>query len=160
MALHSGNGLGEIVVQAIDGVLVAGLSAADLSVPPHHQTEGFPQGRAVADLLGDDVAGPLEGFLGGIHALFRVNIVLRRLHGVGSAGLLGKQEICQGLETLFPGDGGAGPALLLIGAVDVLQLCQGRCPGNGAFQLRGQLALGFNGGEDGVPALLQATQVL
>ena len=71
-----------------------------------------------------------------------------------------EQKLSQRLQALLLGHGGPGPALGLIGPVQVLQLRQGLGRFKLLFQLRGQLPLGLDGGCDGLPAFLEPPQVL
>ena len=115
---------------------------------------------AVADLLGDDVAGARQGVGSGFHALLRVYIIFRGSLGVGAVPALLEEQVRQGLQALFLCHGRAGAALLLVGAVKILQLCQSPGAVDGGGQLLGQLALLLDGGEDGFTPLLQGPEVL
>ncbi len=117
-----------------------------------------PDIRVIGDILRQDVQRPLEGGFRAFHPLFRVQIVLRQHKGLRQGGL-GPDSGGQGLQALLPGHAGAGAALLLIGAVEVLHHRQGLGGGDGLRQLRGQLSLLPNGGEHLLLALLQVPQV-
>ena len=66
--------------------------------------------------------------------------------GAGQSGGLGEEEGGEGLEALFTGGGGAGAALLLIGAVEVLHLGEGEGGVDGGGELRREFVLGVDGG--------------
>ena len=75
--------------------------------------------------------------------LLGVDVLQRGLLHVHS-GAEGEGQRGQGLQPLFPGDGGPGAPLLLVGAVQVLHLGQGGRFSNGGGELLGELALILN----------------
>ena len=91
--------------------------------------------------------------------LLGVDVLQRGLLHVHS-GAEGEGQRGQGLQPLFPGDGGPGAPLLLVGAVQVLHLRQGGGGVNGGGKLAGELALVLNGGLYFPLPGLQAAQVL
>ena len=160
VTLKPGEGLGEVVVQPVDRVLLHRRLGAELSLPLQEGAEGLAEGGVVADGLGDDVGGAGEGVLHRLHALFGIHIpggLRRRVRAVRP---LGKQQFRQRRQALFPGNGGPGAALLLVGAVQVLHLRQrpGGVDGGGEF-LR-QLALFLDRPLHRLPAFRQVPQVL
>ena len=160
IALELGNGLGEVVVHGVHGVLLRGGLGAQPAVFPQQTAQGLAELRVVADPLRDDVGGPRQGRLHAVHPQFWVDIIHRRRFRPGSVLGLGKEQLRQGLQTLLPGDGGPGAALGPIGQIQVLQLRQGGGGLDGGPELRRQLALAVDALEDGLPALLQTPQVL
>ena len=147
-----------IVIHAVDAVLLAGglgLHQAGLVV------QAFELGadaRVVADALSKNVHGALQGILGGIHPLLRVQKALGELLGGLRLGELKQQRVRQGFQPFFFGDHGPGAALGLIGTVDILQLAHGGGIVQGSLQLLGPLLQLFQGGGDFLPAGLQVTQ--
>ena len=160
VALESGEGLGEVVVQPVDGVLLHRRLGAELPLPLQQGTEGLAEGGVVADGLGDDVGGAGKGVLRRLHALFAVHVFCRLCQRGRAVRPLGEQHLRQGRKTLFPGNGGPGAALLLVGAVQVLHLRQRPGGVDGERQLFRQLALLLDGLLHRLPALRQVPQVL
>ena len=153
-----GNGLGEIVIELIHCVLLRVLGLADEVSSAHDQfPKGFADRGIVGQVLRNDVAGTLEGILHGIDLLFRVQVAFRQRSGVGA--LLGEDGSGQWVQTLLPGDGGPGAALLLIGPVQVLHLRHGTGSIDGGFKLSCELSLIFNGFLYLVPAGLKVAQI-
>ena len=146
VALDPAHRLPEVVVEAVDGVLRLLVRCPGRQHGPAQVQ--LPQLLAdagvVGDALGNDVAGPLEGFRRRLHPLLGVDEV--------PGGLLyidrrteGESQIGQRFQALFPGDGGPGAPLLLVGAIQVLHLGQGGGGVDGGGQLFRQLALVLNG---------------
>ena len=160
MPLETGEGLGEIVVQAVDGVLLHSGGAAEKTVFHQKLPQALAQLRVIGDLLSDDVAGARQRVLRGLYAFLRVDILGRGLQGLRAVRSLGEEEICQGFQSALLRYGGPGAALLLVGAVQVFHLCQGLCAVNGGGQLLRQLALVSDGGLHRLPPLLKAPKVL
>ena len=160
VALEAGDGLGEVIVEPVDRVLLRGRLAHQLAPLEHQLPEALADGRVVADGLGDDVAGPLEGVGQGLHPLLRIHVGRSRRQGVRAVRPLGEEELRQGLQSPLPGHSGTGAALGLVGAVQVLHLRQGHGGGDSGGEGLRQLALGLNGRADLLPPLLQAAQVL
>ena len=80
--------------------------------------------------------------------------------GSGQSRRLGQQQLGQRRQSLFPGHGGTGAALLLIGAVQVLHLRQRA----GALAMAAassgvSLLLSLDGGLHLLPPLLQIPQI-
>ena len=96
----------------------------------------------------------------GVHAFFRVKEIPGGILRPRAIPRLGKEQGRQGLQSLFPGHGGPGAALLLIGAVEILHLRQGLGTVDGGRQFLRQLALVGDGLLHRRAALLQAAQVL
>ena len=121
-----------------------------------HQGAGI---RIVGQPLGQDVPGPLQGSSRIRHPLVRIDkrqgSILRRPDGQR----LGRHQVGQRLQSPFPGNGGLGAPLGLVGEVEVLQLgllARGLDP---LPQLRGQLALFLDGLEDRQLALLKFAEI-
>ena len=155
-----GQRLLEVVVQAVYAVLLRGGDAFQPSLPHEKSPQRLADVRVVADDLRDDVVGSLQGVGQRLHALFRVDVRLRRVLRRRAVLLLRQQQECQRLQTLLPGDGGAGAPLLLIGAVEILYLRQRAGVVDGGSQLIGELALPVDGGLHLLPPLVQIPQVL
>ena len=89
VTLKPGEGLGEVVVQPVDRVLLHRRLGAELSLPLQEGAEGLAEGGVVADGLGDDVGGAGEGVLHRLHALFGIHIpggLRRRVRAVRPLG--------------------------------------------------------------------------
>ena len=160
MALQSAEGLLKLVVQAVNAVLLRGGEGTQSTPPLQQLPQALADGRIVADPLGDDVVGSLQGIGNGLHALFRVDEVLGGVLRPGAVPLLCEQQGRQRFQTLLLCRGGAGAAFLLIGAVKILHLCQRFGAVNGGGQLCRQLSLLLNGIFYRLPALLQPPEVL
>ena len=164
VALQAAHRLGEVVVQAVDRVLLLGGHRAQHAVFLQHGPQPLADGSVIGEALGQNVAGALEGLLPGFHTLLRADIGGGQLQGAlpqGAAlGVLPRQEqLGQGLQPLFPGHPGAGAALGPVRPVEVLHLRQSGGALQGGGQLRGELALLLDGLPHLAPALLQAPQV-
>ena len=120
----------------------------------------FPQVGAVADLLGDDVRGARKSIGSTSHAFLLVYIIFRCDFRIRAVARLKEEQIGKRLQAFFLRHGGAGAALLFVGAVKVFQFRKGACSVDGGGKLLGELALLFNGGEDGLAPLLKPTQIL
>ncbi len=160
VALHPGEGLGEVVVEPVDRVLLHGRLAVEPPVPGQQGPEGLPELRVVAEHFRHDVAGPRQGILRRLHALLRVDVPRRLRQGVRAVPPLGEEQLRQGGKALLPGHRRPGPALLLVGPVQVLHLRQGGGGVDGPGQLPGQLALFLDGLLHGLPPLLEAPEVV
>ena len=160
--MEAADGAAEVIIQAIHRVLRLRLGGLGHQHPPAlgQLPQLLAQVGPVGDLLGQDVAGPLQGIPGGVHPLLRVYKSGGLLFRVQLGAPLGGQAAGEGLQALLPGDGGPGAPRLLIGTVQVLYLCQGGCGGDGGSQFLCQLALGLNGGGHLPPALVQVPQIL
>ena len=115
--------------------------------------------RIVADLLGEDILRQLNGSFRVGHAFFFAHIRLRQRERVVPAPL-GKNQIRQRLNALFLGDHRAGAALLLIRAVDILQLGERRRSRELLFQIAGHFSLFRNRSGNLFPALIQPAQIV
>ena len=160
VALQAADALREIVIQAVDAVLLRGSLGAELSLPGDLLLQALAQGGIVTDLLGNDVGGAGQGLFHRGDALLLVYIIHRRILRYGAVPALPEEQLGQGLQALLPGHGGPGAALWLIGTVQVLQLRQGLGGVDGFAQFLGELALLLNGGENRLPPLLQAPEIL
>ena len=160
MALQSAEGLLKLVVQAVNAVLLRSGEGTQGSPPLQQLPQALADGRIIADPLGDDVVGSLQGVGNGFHALFRVDEALGGFLWPGAVPLLCEQQGRQRFQPLLLCRGGAGAAFLLIGAVKVLHLCQRFGAVNGGGQLCRQLSLLLNGIFYRLPALLQPPEVL
>lgn len=152
---------GEVVVEPVDALLVLGPvheaagEYADLHGP---LAQAAADGGMVADGLGHDVARPGQ----------RVG---RRGHGFAEIGPgqrlgrlvrrgLGQNQVSQRPQPPLAGDGGAGAALGSPGGVEVFEGVE--CPGRLELrpQLRRQLALLVDRGDDGRAAFVEGAQPL
>ena len=154
-----GNGLTEVVVEAVNAVLLRILRRlAGKGAPAHDQLpQRLADVRVIGKILGDDVICALQGFFCGVHPLFRVKIIQRQSLGIPA--ILGKNRLRQRLQPLLPGDRATGTPLLLIGSVQVFHLGHSRGGIDGGREFRCQLALIFDGLFHLVPAILEITQV-
>ena len=160
MSLKPVNPLAESIVQPVDGVLLPCRRGHQNGVSPDKLPQELPDLRVIRDHLRHDIRGPGQGLLRGFHALFHVNILRRQLLRRGAAALLGEQAQRQRLQPFLLGHGGAGAALLLIGAVQILQSGQRGGIVDGRTQLLRHLPLLLDGLFHGLPPLLQRAQVL
>ena len=92
--------------------------------------------------------------------MFWTDVLFRFRQRIRAIPTLGKEDLGQGLQTLFPGDGGPGPAFLLIGPIEVLQFREGFGLVQGLAQGLCQFPLTVNGSTDGLPAFTQRAKVL
>ena len=154
-----GQRLIEVVVQPVHAVLLLDSHAAQVPLPRQEAAQRLAQVGVVAEQLGDDVVGALQGIGHGLHALFRVEVGLGGLLRCGAVLRLGQQQQRQGLQPLLTGGSGAGAPLLLIGAVQILYLRQRGGVVDGGGQLLRQLALPVDGGLHLLPPRLQIPQI-
>ena len=103
---------------------------------------------------------PWRASASSLHTLFRIQESGGGGLRIRAVPALSQQQLGQRLQALFPGHGGPGPALLLIGAVQVLHLRQGGGVVNGGGQLLGELPLAVDGVFDLLPALGQVPQIV
>ena len=150
-----GQRLVEVIVQAVDAVLIRGGQAAEVALPRQQAPQGLADIRVIGKHLGHDVVGALQGIRHRLRALFRVDIVLRRQFRRRTIFLLSQQQQRQRLQPLLPRRRGAGAALLLIGTVEVLHLRQRFGTVDGGGQLLRQLPLLLDGLFHRLPALGQ-----
>ena len=108
----------------------------------------------LAEPLGQDVHGPGHRLLGGGDPFGLVDEGPSRRRGVERLGL-GQEQVRQGAQPLFGGDGGPRPALGTPGQVDVLQGRQGTGLQNGVPELIGQELPFGQGLKDGGPAFFE-----
>ena len=153
------NWLMEVVVELIYALFIGfRVALAGKDTPAHDQLpERFPDGSVVRQGLGDDVVDSLESVLDGRDTLLLVQIVFRKCCRVTA--VLGKDRLGQGLQALFPGDGTAGPPLLLVGAVQVLNLRQSGGGVNGVCQVFREFSLVFDGLLYLIPAFMEIPEV-
>ena len=120
---------------------------------PHPSPGGF----ILAEPFGDDVASPGQGFFRRCHPLFGIDV--GRSLDVGVHGPLIKKASGQRLQSLFPGNGGPGPAFGPEGQINILQNGQGL--GGLDFLLQGlrELPSFLHGLENGLPALVQLQEL-
>ena len=155
---QTGDGLGKIVIKAVNAIRIRILClAGQHGLPAAQLTQRLADIGIVGKILRDDVRCTGEGIFDGLHALLRVYITFRKYRRI--AAILGKNGCCQRLQTLFPGDGGAGAALLLIGTVQILHLGKGGGIVDGGRQFLCQLALIFDGIFHLVPTGLEVAQI-
>ena len=152
--------MGKIVVQTVHAVLLRCRTAHKLTLPTQQVSQSLADHGVIGNLLGNDVRSALEGIGHGVHALFQRKEVPGGLLRPGAVSLLGKKQSGQGLQALFPGCGGPGAALLLVGPVEVLHLRQGLGAVDGGGQLVGELSLLGDGFFHRFPALIQIAQIL
>ena len=116
------------------------------------RTHPGPGGFILADPFGDDVAGAGQGFFRRFHPFFGIDV--GRSLGIGVQRSLVKKASGQRLQSLFPGDGGPGPAFGPEGQIDIFQDGQGL--GGLDFLLQGlrELPPLLHGFENGLPALV------
>ena len=124
----------------------------------HFLTQRLADIRVVGDHFCNNIRCALQGILNTFHALFRIDIVGSK--GLGILSRLGKNCQRQRFQTLLLGHSCPGTAFLLIGAVQILRLCQGSRCQDLRFQFLGQLSLPFNGTDNLLLALGQIAQVL
>ena len=160
MPLQARDGLGKIVIEAIDRVLLRGRFRDQTAFALQQRPQRFAQGGVVADLLGNDVGGAGEGVFGGLDAFFGIDVIRRLGDGIGAVALLGEQDFGQGLQAFFLRHGRAGAALGLIGAIEILEFGEGADRGDGGREFVRQLALLGNGRKDRLAALLQRAKIL
>ena len=155
-----GHGDLEVVIEPVDAVLrlLGGGPGDQAALALPQLPQAFPQGCVVADPLGDEIRGPLQGLRHRLHPLFRVQVVRRSHLGGRAVPALSKQELGQRGQPLLPGYGGPGAPLFLVGAVEVLHFRQGRGPVDGLGQVLGELSPALNGTLDLLPALFQVSQ--
>ena len=95
VALQAGEGLGKLIIQAVNRVLISGGGAGQLTLPHQQFTQLLAQVRIIADGLCNDVGGAGQSLFGGVHALFGINIVCRLRQRFGTVGFLGKEQFRQ-----------------------------------------------------------------
>ena len=140
------------------GLFARGHGAVKDAPGSKEAAKGGPGLGVFADPFGHDVPGPGQGVVGVFHTLFRVDEIggsLFRIHAV-----LGKERLGQRLEPFFPGDGGLGAAFGPVGQVDVFQHAQGFGVLNLIAQFVGEMAVLFQGLEDGLLSGVQVGQLL
>ena len=148
--------LGVVVVLGVDAVLVLGLGAGDTAKRAVVAAQLGAAGGIIGDRLGNNILCPGQR-RGGIGDLV-VEVVRGGLLGV-KCGVLAEDGRGQRLQTARLGDAGAGLALGLIRAVDVLDLGEGFRLGQCGGQLGRHRALLGDGGRDLILALIEAAEV-
>ena len=116
MILQPRNGLGKVVVEPVNGVgfcifCLAGQQCLSVHQLPHLLADGC----IVGQILCDNIAGACKSLLNGGYALFLTDVISGQHSGIPA--VLRKNGGSQGLQSLFPGNTGAGAAFLLIGSV-------------------------------------------
>ena len=146
----------EVVILGVDAVLVLGLGAGDAAERTVVAAQFGAAGGIIGDSLGDDILRP--GQRGGCVGDLVVKVRSGGFFGVKRS-VLFQNRVGQRLQAPGLGDAGAGLALGLIGAVDVLDLGQSLGLGQrgGQFGRHGPL-LG-DGGGDFLLALIEAAQI-
>ena len=155
-----GVGLGQVEVVGVlgSGALLALPDGRDDPAPdPHPLAQGPDQVGVLGEPFDQDRAGPLERGRGVGDAELGVHEAGRELLRI--AGGVAQQPFGQWLEPLFAGDHRLGPALGLVGQVDVLQPRLGVGGQDLRLELGLELALRADRVEDRDPALLQFAQV-
>ena len=139
--LETAERLLEIVVQAVDAVLLRRGEGAEPPALFQQLAQRPADGGIIADPLGDNIVCALQGVGKRLHALFRVDIGCRRILRSGAIALLREEQRRERLKPLFLGDGRAGTALGLVGTVKVLDLGERLRRVDGGGKLVGQLLL-------------------
>ena len=160
VSLQAGEILREVIIELIDRILFRGGFGMKLTDPAQKLLQRLAELGAVADLFGDDVGSAGQRVFHGLDTLFRIEVGRRGLRRIRTVAVLAEEQLGQGLETLLLRDGGAGAALLLIGAVEVFELGQGPGLADGGGELFRELSLLFDGGEDGLAAFLKVPKIL
>ena len=111
----------------------------------------------VADGLGNNVTGALQGLLDGGDLLIEIGFFDDFFETALGERLL-EDMLRQPLQAFLAGDHGACAALGLVGRVQVFEGGQGAGGLDGGIQLLGQLALFLDGFEDGRPAFIDGAQ--
>eukprot|EP01132_Coremiostelium_polycephalum_P019837 gene19837-biopygen10937 len=117
----------------------------------------FQQVGVFGEALHEDVLGAFEGGLDVGHAFFGIDKACS--FGFRGQGRVVEQTVGQLAEAGFQGDLALGAALLLVREVQVFEAGLGVGELDVAFQLRGQLALLFNAGEDADTPFVEFSQV-
>ena len=161
VALQLIEGLGEVVVQAVDGVRILLGGLGPQLAPLHHLlAQDLADIGVIGNPFGNDIRRTGQGVFHRLHALLRVDVLCRQnLRGRGALFLV-ENGPGQGLQPLLPCHRGAGPALLLVGPVQILHLGQGLGGVDGGGQFFRQFSLGFNGRFDLPAPLLQIAEIL
>ena len=146
----------EVVILGVDAVLVLGLGAGDAAERTVVAAQFGAAGSIIGDSLGDDILRP--GQRGGCVGDLVVEVRSGGFFGVKRS-VLFQNRVGQRLQAPGLGDAGAGLALGLIGAVDVLDLGQRLGFRQRGGQFGRHRALLSDGGGDLVLALIEAAQV-
>ena len=128
-------------------------AAGDAAVGHHHGAHGLAELGVLADHFGDDVARAFERLFGR-HAELRGDFGERR--GVA----LFPEELGERFEALVARDGGLGAALRFVGQVEIFEFGLFEGGFDLRLELRGELALFLNGGEDGFAAVFEFAEIL
>ena len=160
MPLQAGDGLREIIVQAVDAVILRRGPAHELSLTGNERTQALADVRIVADLLGDNVAGALQGVLNGLNAFFGVEKILSGDLGPRAIALLREEQRGERRKALLLRHRGAGAALLLVRTVEVFDLGKRFGAVDGGGKLVCQLALLVDGLFHRFAALFKTAEVL
>ena len=158
MVQQPGNGLVKVVIELIHsiGLRVCGFtdeaSSAAAQLP-----QGFADVRVIGKVFGDNVQGTGNGLFRCSDTFFLIDKVFGEFLDILT--VLGEDSLSQRVQTLFPGYGASGAALLLIWPVQVLHLRHGGSGIDCLGQLLGQLTLILDGFFYFIPSLLQIPQV-
>ncbi len=116
----------------------------------------LPHPPVVGDDLGDNIARTLQGLPDIGHLL---SIDEGRGGLLRPAGCLLQDHLGQRCEPFFPGDAGAGAPFGAEGQVDLLELLEATCCGQGPLDLRRQFLAGGDELYDLAAALFEAAQI-
>ena len=144
-----------IVILRIDAVFLFCGLRHDEGLVQKRLLQPLADFRIVGDLFCQNIVGALNAVLFGRKLLLRVQIGACQLLQRFSVQLVLPVDLFQGLQSPLPRNGGAGPALLFVRAVQVLQLCQRLGLVQRFFQLVGHLPLLVHRGDDLLPALFE-----
>ena len=158
--LHAAYAFAVVVVVLIDALFLLRRHGGQHAAACHGITQFCADGGVVGDVLGDDVGSACQGVLGGQNALFLVDVALRQHRQLGQTLTLCVKKVGKGLKTLFPCDGGAGAALLLIGTVHILHLGEGLGLLDGGGEVVGHLPLLGDGAGDLLFTLGKVAEIL
>ena len=148
--------LGKVVILGVDAVLILGLGTGDAAKRAVVAAQLGAAGGIVGDSLGNDVlrTGQRGGGIGHLIIEVRGGGLFRVERGV-----LLQNRIGQRLQAARLGNAGAGLALGLVGAVEILDLGQRFGLGQGSGQLGRHGPLLGDGGGDLRLALIEAAQI-
>ena len=160
MGGHLGDRLA--VVEVVGELVALGLLALDDlrdqdAVLPEPLTQPPGERRVLGEALHEDLARAFEGRGDIRHALAGVDE--RGGAGVRVLGRIGQEPVGQWFEPRLAGDLGLGPALGLVGEIQVLQALLGVRRLNVRAQFRGELALLGDAREDAGPPLGELAEI-
>ena len=120
---------GEFAVYTVDGLVLTGNGRNDRGIFCVLFADLAADICVVGDLFGNDVGSAGQSLFCCVNAFFLVDKFCGKVLGSGDTAL--ENGLCKGSETFFCGNCGAGTALLLIGAVNILDFGKGLCVCNG-----------------------------